>query len=94
MKGGMGGPPVNVAGGGWGSRRSDRLWKLFLEYSGDSITGTDNPEGGGWVAATACGSDSFIYCWDYYASADNRVARIRYNNGGNAGIEVIASENI
>ena len=96
MKGEMGGPPVGTVRLGASNTRSDQLWGLFIEYSGDSITKTDNPEGGGWVAASACGGsgESFIYCWDYHASADNRVARIRYNNDGNAGIEIIPDEDL
>ena len=94
MKDEMGGPPIGTNDLGGGGRHSDALWKLFIEYSGDSITETDNPEGRGWAAATACGPESYTYCWDYYASADNRVARIRYNNDGNAGIEIIPDEDV
>ena len=93
IQGEPGSSPVEpVSFSGFGLRNSEKLWNVFL---GTPInTSTDDS---GWVATPAgdCeGDTTFTYCWDYHASANNRVARIRYNNNGNAGIEIIPDEDL
>lgn len=87
-----GGSPVQPVGfTGYGSRNSEKLWRVFLDDR-PIETSADDLDGSGWVATTAGNCDrgsTFTYCWDYYASPDNRAATIRYNNADQAGIEVI-----
>ena len=91
VRGEPGGAPFSttgITGDLAGNNRSKQLWFIFL--------GTPLDEESNWEKSAAgdCGDTTFTYCWDYYASADNRVARIRYNNDGNAGIEMIPDEDV
>lgn len=87
-----GGSPVEPVGfTGYGSRNSEKLWRVFLDNR-PIETNPDNLDGSGWVATTASDCDrdtTYTYCWDYYTSPDKRAGTIRYNNANQAGIEVI-----
>jgi prepilin-type N-terminal cleavage/methylation domain-containing protein len=95
IEGEPGSAPVATSGiDGFGDRRSEKLWNLFLDIPiADSIGGLEET---GWVAssATDCGSTSYTYCWDYSRPDGERLARIRYNNDGKAGVEVIDGSDV
>ena len=95
IEGEPGSAPVSTSGiEGLGDRRSEKLWNLFLDIPiADSVGGLGET---GWVAssATDCGSTSYTYCWDYSQPDGERLARIRYNNDGKAGVEVLVGSDI
>ena len=88
-----GSPPVSTGSisGSADTTRSGKLWNIFTDTP--IVSSASGLDGSGWVTTASgdCGETdtSGTYCWDYYLNSDKKAGRIRYNDHGRAGVEVL-----